>query len=570
MFSKKKLYAAVKEGNPEKVRKFAKKSTAMHTDEGGYNTFTHAALLGNAKVMTALLEAGINPNVRDKKDRTALFVAALCDRGEVAKVLVNYESDPPIEIDAKCTDSQKTALEAAIESESNSVVNVLGKVAGQWLLQAAKENDAVKVRELLKRPGLNPDVTDITGWTALHFAMKNGNELTVEDLAAAGADAHVKNRKGETPIDIATDLGNMAIVKQFERIFNITGKKTREEMEEHFKESDAPAVGIVPQHLQQEFIKEAQKKKKESPAATPPRRTGPLNVSVKGGWTQGAPTVGIDEELARELAAMGLDLTARSPRGEEPPVIPEKPAQHSARAVEEEAKPPQPPAKPQLPAKPQAIVEKSSTTEAEEKHVLPAKRPSEKQAQLLKLSAFAASKKKREAPEEAPTPGLASSGGASPRRPSPRRPTSPRVAGSPEIASSQPDKPTVSPILPPKIPVVSPRVMPTVSAPLSPGSAPTVISPRVVAVEGEGNMPVEMAITDSLMSLYSLEEQLTKLEEEPNKALLTQTIKQVRSLAINLKNFSALEECKTGDNAENMAKLRDGIKAAVARIKGLS
>ena len=43
---------------------------------------------------------------------------------------VDPSSLPPIEVDAKCTDTQKTALEAAIASESNSVVNVLGKVAG--------------------------------------------------------------------------------------------------------------------------------------------------------------------------------------------------------------------------------------------------------------------------------------------------------------------------------------------------------------------------------------------------------------------------------------------------------
>lgn len=428
--------------------------------------------------------------------------------------------------------------------------------------------------------------------------------MWTQDLAAAGADAHVKNRKGETPIDIATELGNMAIVKQFEVIFNITGKKTREEMEEHFRESDAPEVGVVPQHLQQEFIKEAQKKKKESPAAAPPpRRTGPLNVSVKGGWTQGAPTVGIDEELARELAAMGMDLTAKSPREapkspreEAPPVVPSKPAQLSDSVEKKTAA-----------AAAAAAAEKTETatekTAAEEEEAKPAKRPSQKQAELLKLSAFAPSKKKREAAEEAAPSSLAASGGVSPRsltssggasprsltssggasprrpsprRPSPRRPLSPRgppavpakPSASPRAPPAVPAKPSVSPRIPAKVPVASPRQAPTMAAPAPPPAAAT--SPRTVAVAGEGEMPVEMAITDSLMRLYALEEQLTSLEQERNKQLLTQTIKQVRSLAINLKNFSALDECKSGENAENMAKLRDGIKAAVARIKGLS
>ena len=82
----------------------------------------------------------------------------------------------------KCTDKRQTALEAALENGSNGFVKVIGDYYGKMLIGAASKKDAYQVKELLKRPGINVDQQDITGWTAMHYAMKHNSEMMVEVL----------------------------------------------------------------------------------------------------------------------------------------------------------------------------------------------------------------------------------------------------------------------------------------------------------------------------------------------------------------------------------------------------
>ena len=63
---------------------------------------------------------------------------------------------------------------------------------------------------------LNLESSDTTGWTALHFAMKDNFEDMVEVLAARGAVGTYKNMAGETALDIARKAGNFAILKLYE------------------------------------------------------------------------------------------------------------------------------------------------------------------------------------------------------------------------------------------------------------------------------------------------------------------------------------------------------------------
>ena len=110
-----------------------------------YSALTQAALQGEPAILEVMLKANVDPNAKDRHDRTPLYVgrycierlairnrpdlmlavAALCDRGNIAKVLTKCED---INVDMVCTDGQ-TATEAATISGSKDVLKVSALVA---------------------------------------------------------------------------------------------------------------------------------------------------------------------------------------------------------------------------------------------------------------------------------------------------------------------------------------------------------------------------------------------------------------------------------------------------------
>jgi len=128
-------------------------------------------------------------------------------------VLVDCDT---IDLLAKSLD--KTAIEVAVEQKAGEVVAVIGGALGKRLIKAAENKDRNKVRDLLEIPGINVNQQDITGCTALHYAMRHNIESMVDCLAAKGADATIKNRAGRTPIDNAMYYGNELIVKRWETL----------------------------------------------------------------------------------------------------------------------------------------------------------------------------------------------------------------------------------------------------------------------------------------------------------------------------------------------------------------
>lgn len=83
---------------------------------------------------------------------------------------------------------------------------------GQPLLDAVLENDAARVKTLLKS-GAGANEANRYGITPLALACQNGNAELVEALLAAGADPHLRLRGGETPLMIAARTGKPASVQ---------------------------------------------------------------------------------------------------------------------------------------------------------------------------------------------------------------------------------------------------------------------------------------------------------------------------------------------------------------------
>jgi len=182
----------------------------MLTNNNGFNALHHAALRGNPSAMRVLLSKLPRPWIVDeKKDDgyTALHLASLNNHVEVAELLVHVGR---ANMDLQNVNFQ-TALHLAVERQHTSIVR------------------------LLVREGCNLNVTDKDGDTPLHESLRHHTLSQLRQLqdmqdvgkllmglgsggsdkkssasiacflAANGADLTVKNKKGQTPLDLCPD-----------------------------------------------------------------------------------------------------------------------------------------------------------------------------------------------------------------------------------------------------------------------------------------------------------------------------------------------------------------------------
>ena len=79
------------------------------------------------------------------------------------------------------------------------------------LVEAVKRQDTVAVRVLVSEADVN--ATQADGATALHWAAYRDDLATARLLIGAGADAGVSNELGVTPLDLACENANPAMVE---------------------------------------------------------------------------------------------------------------------------------------------------------------------------------------------------------------------------------------------------------------------------------------------------------------------------------------------------------------------
>ncbi|XP_061707251.1 E3 ubiquitin-protein ligase MIB1 [Cydia pomonella] len=177
------------------------------TNNNGFNALHHAALRGNPSAMKIMLGKLPRPwIVDDAKDDgyTALHLAALNNHAEVAELLVRGGARPDLQ-----NANLQTALHLAVERQHTQIVRLL--VSHGADLNICDKDGDTPLHEALRHHTLQQlrrlqDARDAALLSGLAHAHDKKSSASIACfLAAHGADLTVKNKKGQTPLDLCPD-----------------------------------------------------------------------------------------------------------------------------------------------------------------------------------------------------------------------------------------------------------------------------------------------------------------------------------------------------------------------------
>jgi ankyrin repeat protein len=200
--------------------------------DGLLSPLCEASKQGDLSLLVELLDAGADPNAKNRMGFAPLYIASCYQNWTIMIVLLDYGAD----INARDTSGHHMPLHNAIIFGADSFFveeELLKRVAdihakdgnGSTPLHVASGPDtSLAVVELLLGAGADPSAKNTDGFTPLHVACfynkslynHHDVEVRMEVLTALlkrGADIHVATNRGELPIDFALRLMESAPVK---------------------------------------------------------------------------------------------------------------------------------------------------------------------------------------------------------------------------------------------------------------------------------------------------------------------------------------------------------------------
>lgn len=176
-----------------------------------------AASDGDKKKVQALLKEGIDVNVRDWDDLTALIPAASSGHMEIVKLLIKEK----IDVNAKDKDGITALMEASIMGHTKIVEFLLSnganvdaaassEVTALWLAASEGKADVMKI---LLKSGADAKNTRVDGITALMTASVGGHVEAVKILLENGADPTATDKDGLTCLMNAAENGALDVIK---------------------------------------------------------------------------------------------------------------------------------------------------------------------------------------------------------------------------------------------------------------------------------------------------------------------------------------------------------------------
>jgi uncharacterized protein len=169
---------------------------AKATNRYGATPISEAAALGNAAVIDALLKAGADPNTRVTSDsETILMTTARTGNVDAVRSLLEHGAD----VNATETFRNQTALMWAAAERHPEVVKLLLAKGADW--KVISKYRETKLPKLSAASSITPFSRG--GFTALHFAAREGDIETAKIMLDAGVDINVADIDNTSPIIVA-------------------------------------------------------------------------------------------------------------------------------------------------------------------------------------------------------------------------------------------------------------------------------------------------------------------------------------------------------------------------------
>jgi len=186
----------------------------------GFLPIHYAAQAGGDKTLQALLDAGADPDVKNKQGTTPLQLAVQGNKYKAVDVLLPVSSN----IDVNPSSGETLFHWACRNGLAKSIPALLKKApkeAGEKnseghtpLYLACEAGHAEVVKELLARKKLNVKEEFKNQETAAHAAAWSGSWQILDELAKAGADLNAKDASGYTPLHLAAWNGHVVAVER--------------------------------------------------------------------------------------------------------------------------------------------------------------------------------------------------------------------------------------------------------------------------------------------------------------------------------------------------------------------
>jgi ankyrin repeat protein len=162
----------------------------------GASPLSEAATLGNSVVIEALLKAGADPNTRATYDgETILMTTSRSGNADAVRMLLEHGAD----VNAKESYRGQTALMWAAAERHPEVATILLAHGADWKIRS--DFRETKMPKLSAASSVTPFARG--GFTALHFAAREGDIPTTKAMLDGGVDINVTDIDNTSAIVVA-------------------------------------------------------------------------------------------------------------------------------------------------------------------------------------------------------------------------------------------------------------------------------------------------------------------------------------------------------------------------------